>query len=672
MIDAALQALVALADPVRFAILVGGVLVGLVLGVIPGLGGVVGLSLLIPFTYKLDTYSSFALLLGMAATSTVSDLIPAVLFGVPGSVGAAATVIDGHTLAKKGQAGRALGAGYAAALVGGVLGAVLLAAVIPLIRPFVLHIGSPELLSFSIFGLSMVAVLSGRAPLKGFAGAGLGIMLAMIGSGSQTGTERWTFGTLYLWDHLPLVPFTLGLFAMPELAEMAIMRTTIARVSNAIDFSLRAQWGGARDALRHWWLVLRCGCLGAVLGMVPGLGAASIDWIAYGHAVRTEKKAPAFGEGDIRGVIAPEASNNAKEGGHLITTIAFGVPSGASMAVLLSAFLLHGLVPGPDMLTKHLDVTFLMVWSLTLAHVIGGLICLAASGAFARIASVPAGKLVPIVLGFMFLSAFQGSQSWGDLYTLVLFGAVGWLMKLLNWPRPPLMLGFVLGTVFERNLFISTELYGAAWIYRPVVVAVLAVTLWVVLGPLKNNVQDLVRTFRSARGPQVQLNLAVAFNVAVLAVVGTALWQARDWPWEAKLVPHTAAYTALIFAALNLLTELFFSPAAQPAGSAALVHSGMDTVMTGHAPLGRSLRHFAWMICFLAVAYGIGLLPGIFFLILLHSRFEFGERWRTAVISAVATTVLSWVVFDQIFSLVWPQSILGEAMPTFRASLDFI
>lgn len=672
MLDAALQALLGLADPVRFAILVGGVLIGLVLGVIPGLGGVVGLTLLIPFTYKLDTYSAFALLLGFAAVTTISDLIPAVLFGVPGSVGAAATVIDGHTLAKKGQAGRALGAGYTAALVGGVLGALLLAAVIPIIRPFVLHIGSPELLSFSIFGLSMVAVLSGRAPLKGFAGAGIGIMLAMIGSGSPTGTERWTFDTLYLWDRLPLVPFTLGLFAMPELAEMAIMRTSIARDPSAIDFSVTAQWQGARDALRHWWLVLRCGWLGAVLGTVPGLGAASIDWIAYGHAVRSEKKAPAFGEGDIRGVIAPEASNNAKEGGHLITTIAFGVPSGASMAVLLSAFLLHGLVPGPDMLTKNLDVTFLMVWSLTLAHVIGGLICLAASGTFARIASVPAGKLVPIILAMMFLSAFQGSQSWGDLYSLVLFGAVGWLMKLLHWPRPPLMLGFVLGTVFERNLFISTEIYGGGWIYRPVVLVVLAITIWVVLGPLKDNVVDLVRTFRSARGPRVRLNLAVAFNAMLLAVVSLALWQARTWPWEAKLVPHTAAYAVLIFTVLNLITEMFFAPAALPGVAAKPAHGGMDTVLAGHVPLGRSLRHFGWMVAFLVVAYGIGLLPGIFVLILLHSRFEFGERWRTAVISAAAVAILSWVVFDQIFALVWPQSYLSELVPALHASFDFI
>jgi putative tricarboxylic transport membrane protein len=672
MIEAALQALVALGDPFRLLVLLAGVLIGLVLGVIPGLGGVVGLTLLIPFTYGLDTYSAFALLLGMAAVTTISDLIPAILFGIPGSVGAAATVIDGHALAKRGEAGRALGAGYTAALIGGIMGAILLIAVIPVIRPVILYIGSPELLSFSIFGLSMVAVLSGRAPLKGFTGAGLGIMLAMIGSGSQTGTERWTFDSLYLWDHLPLIPFTLGLFAMPELAEMAVTRSSIARGTHIPDFTLKAQWQGARDALSHWWLIVRCGWLGAILGTIPGLGASSIDWIAYGHAVRTEKNGENFGHGDIRGVIAPEASNNAKEGGHLIPTIAFGVPSGASMAVLLSAFLLHGLVPGPDMLTKHLDVTFLMIWSLTLAHVVGGVICLFASGTFARLATVKPGKLVPVVLALMFLSAFQGSQSWGDLWTLALFGLIGWIMKVLNWPRPPLMLGFVLGSVFERNMFISTEIYSAGWIARPVVIGVLAVTIWVVFRPLRDNVRDIVRTFRQGRGAKIHFGPGVIFNIAILAVVGAALWQSWDWPWEAKLVPHAAAFLVLIFAGLNLVTELVFSPGALAAADTGRPGAPVSTDLLSGFAMRRAGRYFLWLLGFLIAGLGIGMLPGLFLLILLQSRFEFRERWSHSLIAAGVMACLSWLLFDRVFHLVWPQSMLGDALPALRASLGII
>ncbi|MGH7091607.1 MAG: tripartite tricarboxylate transporter permease, partial [Stellaceae bacterium] len=365
MIAAALHALALILEPMRLLIMTGGVVLGLALGVIPGLGGVVALAILIPFTYGLDSYSAFALLLGMAAVTTISDLIPAVLFGVPGTVGAAATILDGHPLARQGQAARAFGAGYAASLIGGLFGAALLAVTIPILRPVVLYLASPELLAFCLFGLSMVGVLSGRAPLKGLAAAALGLMLAMIGSDAQTGTLRWTFDTLYLWDHLPLVPVALGLFAIPELADMAIERTSIAGNAPRADIRMADQWQGVRDALANWWLILRCSWLGACLGAVPGLGAAVIDWIAYGHAIRTEKNTERFGEGDIRGVIAAIASDNAKEGGHLVPTIAFGVPAGASMALLLSAFLMHGLVPGPDMLTKHLDLTYSIIWTLT-------------------------------------------------------------------------------------------------------------------------------------------------------------------------------------------------------------------------------------------------------------------------------------------------------------------
>src|SRR5215469_8491401 len=284
----AMHALELLMEPTRLTILVLGVFIGLAIGCMPGLGGVVALAVLIPFTYNLDAPTSFALLLGVAAVTTTSDLIPAVLFGVPGTVGAAATVIDGHAMARKGKAGRAFGAGFAASLAGGIVGAIVLAVSIPILRPVMLSIGSPELLAFTLFGMSMVATLSGRAPLKGLTAAALGLMISMIGSSQETGTLRWTFDWLYLWDGLPLVPATLGLFAIPELADLAITRTKIAQ-HHELDVGLSSQWEGVRDVARHWWLVLRCGVLGTGLGAIPGIGSAVIDWIAYGYAQRTEK-----------------------------------------------------------------------------------------------------------------------------------------------------------------------------------------------------------------------------------------------------------------------------------------------------------------------------------------------------------------------------------------------
>src|SRR5258705_1236591 len=324
----------------------------------------------------------------------------------------------------------------------------MLALMIPILQPIMLAIGSPELLGFSIFGLSMVATLSGRAPLKGLTAAGLGLMISMIGSGTQTGTLRWTFDWLYLFDGIPLVPVTLGLFALPELADLAINRRRIATETVA-NVNLANQWQGVRDVGKNWWLVIRSSALGTFLGMVPGVGSAVIDWIVYGYAVRTEKDPESFGHGDVRGVIAPESSNNAKEGGHLVPTIAFGVPAGASMTLLLGAFLLHGLTPGPDMLTKNLDITYSIIWSLTLAHIIGAVICLFACPWLARISTVRPEILLPIVLSLVFVAAYEGSHDWGDLYSLMIFGVLGWIMKRLARPRPPLVVGLVLGALFR-------------------------------------------------------------------------------------------------------------------------------------------------------------------------------------------------------------------------------
>src|ERR1700726_3785985 len=498
MIGSAIHALQLLLEPARLMILCVGVLIGLAIGVLPGLSGIVGMAMLIPFTYNLDEYTAFALLLGMAAVITSSDFITAVLFGVPGHVGAAATVIDGHAMARNGEAGRAFGAGFASSLAGGLVGAVVLAISIPILRPVLLAIGSPELLAFTLFGLSMVATLSGRAPLKGLTAAGLGLMISMVGSRSESGTLRWTFDTLYLYDGVPLVPATLGLFAIPELCELAISRKRIA--GDDADISLSSQWEGVRDVMRHWWLVLRCGVLGVGLGAIPGIGSAVIDWIAYGYAQRTERNSETFGTGDVRGVIAPESSNNAKEGGHLVPTIAFGVPAGASMAILLGAFLMHGLTPGPEMLTKHLDLTYMIVWSLTLAHVIGAVICLACSRYLAQISRIRPEILLPIIIALVFVAAFEGEHDWGDLYALVFFGVIGWIMKRLGWPRPPMVLGIVVGAIFERYLFISTQLYGWGWLWRPAVLAILACVVWALYRPVAQIVANLIAEFREVGG----------------------------------------------------------------------------------------------------------------------------------------------------------------------------
>jgi putative tricarboxylic transport membrane protein len=678
MASMAWHALTLLLEPSRLGILLIGVLIGLAIGVLPGLNGIVGMAMLIPFTYNMDQYTAMALLLGMAAVITSSDFISAVLFGVPGHVGAAATVIDGHAMARNGEAGRAFGAGFASSLAGGLIGAVVLALSIPILRPVLLSIGSPELLAFTLFGLSMVATLSGRAPLKGLTAAGLGLMISMIGSRSESGTLRWTFDTLYLYDGVPLVPAMLGLFALPELCELAVARKKIAG-AHAANINLSNQWEGVRDVGRHWWLVVRCGILGTGLGAIPGMGSAVIDWIAYGYAQRTEKNPETFGTGDVRGVIAPEASNNAKEGGHLVPTIAFGVPAGASMAILLGAFLMHGLTPGPEMLTKQLDVTYTIVWSLTLAHVIGALICLSASRWLAMVSTVRPEILLPIVLSLVFVAGYEGSHDWGDLYSLMIFGVVGWIMKRLAWPRPPMVVGIVIGGIFERYLYISTSLYGSiGWMGRPVVIAVLILVAWALFRPLSEIAKSVAAELRQVGSHPLRISASAAFTVAIILFIAGAILLSLDWPAAAKPVPLTACYMALTAAGLNLVNELFGKEQARGNVDGGVAVGGHGLAADpNHGMSGAAFRrgaaiYFLWLAGLLALVAAIGFIPAIPVFIFTYMHFGFKEPRTMSAVYAAATTLLCWVLFHKLLAVAWPQSLLGDAFPELRAYLGYI
>jgi TctA family transporter len=678
MASMAWHALTLLMEPARLGILLVGVLIGLAIGVLPGLNGIVGMAMLIPFTYNMDQHAAMALLLGMAAVITSSDFISAVLFGVPGHVGAAATVIDGHAMARNGEAGRAFGAGFAASLAGGLIGAIVLALSIPILRPVLLAIGSPELLAFTLFGLSMVATLSGRAPLKGLTVAGLGLMISMIGSRSESGTLRWTFDTLYLYDGVPLVPAMLGLFAIPELCELAVARKKIAG-DQASNINLSNQWQGVRDVGRHWWLVVRCGILGTGLGAIPGIGSAVIDWIAYGYAQRTEKNPETFGSGDVRGVIAPESSNNAKEGGHLVPTIAFGVPAGASMAILLGAFLMHGLTPGPEMLTKQLDVTYTIVWSLTLAHIIGAVICLFACPWLARVSTIRPEILLPIVLSLVFVAAYEGSHDWGDLYSLMTFGVLGWIMKRLAWPRPPLVVGLVIGAIFERYLYISTSLYGLAWLTRPVVMVILALVAWALYRPLSEIVRSVIAELRQIGSHPLRISASAAFTMAIILFIVVAIMLSTDWPVVAKPVPLTACGMALTAAALNLVNELFGKEQAvrgnvdggvATGGHGAIADKNFG--MSGPRIRGQAAVYFAWLAGLLGLVAIVGFIPAIAIFIFAYMHLGFKEAPASAAAYAAITALLCWGLFHKLLAVAWPQSLLGDFFPALRATLGFV
>ena len=662
LLDAAGSAIVSITEPLRLLYLLVGVLFGLVLGVIPGLSGLIGLSLLLPFTYSMEPLAAVAMLIGLMSVTTTSDTIPAVLFGVPGTVGSAATVLDGHPMAKQGKARKAFGAAFTASVLGGLFGAFLLGISIPILRPLILMVGTPELLSFCIFGLSLVAALSGGNVFKGVAAVALGLLIAMIGEDSQDGVLRWTFDTIYLWDGIPVVPIALGLFAIPELADLLIRRATV--VTAKFQSVESTQREGLAEVLRHKWLVLRCSSIGALLGAVPGIGAAIIDWIAYGHAAKTERGASeTFGKGDVRGVIASESSNNAKEGGALVPTIAFGVPGSASMALLLGAFTVHGIVPGPEMLSSNLGITYAIVWSVAIANVIAAAIVFASAGQLAKLALVRSSLLVPLVLAIAFVGAFQGQKAWGDLYVMILAGGFGFIMKRLGWPRPPVILGFVLGALVERYTFISVLRYDFDWMLRPVVAVLLVISLYIVFAdPIKWVLGKLMspeKTTGALRSTSLNINRPdLVFAGLIATIFGYTYVTASEWSDAASLFPVVASVLGGIAVLCVVVNSLVAQDGLENDG-------GVDGVTTRQMHV-RALGFFGWAIIYLVCSQIIGMLLSLPILVFGLMYFQGKETIKSSLIGAGLLFVFSSGLFHVILSVPWPPAMLGELIPEAR------
>jgi putative tricarboxylic transport membrane protein len=539
--------------------LVLGVLLGIWLGAVPGLGGIIGLVLLLPFTFGMDPVSAFALLLGMYAVTTTSDTIASVLLGIPGTAASQATILDGFPLAQQGQAARAFGAAFTVSAFGGVFGAIILAVSLPIALPLILAFRSPEIFMLGILGLTMVGSLSGGSVLKGLIAALLGLMMAMVGYGETVPVPRYWFGSDYLLDGLPIVPVVLGLFAIPELLELAVRNTSISRTQRA-DVVGGGLMDGVRDAYRNWWLVIRCCFIGTYVGMLPGLGAAIVDWLAYGHAVQSAKDKSMFGKGDIRGVIAPETANNATKGGALIPTVAFGIPGSLGTAILLGALLIQGLTPGPTMLTTELSLTYSMVWTIVIANVLAAGLLMIWSRQVAKLAFLPGHLIVPGVILFVFMGAWISGASIGDWVTCFVMGVIGTIMKRSGWPRPPLVLALILGAILENAFQLSMRAHsGVGWLQGPVVLIILAITILT----LALAVRGMIKTRKNDDAPEVgegsERNpmISLPFSAILLALFVWAAIEALAWPPTVRQLPLTIAVPAIALAFWVLIRDLF-------------------------------------------------------------------------------------------------------------------
>lgn len=465
MFDAGLAALIAILSPVHILHLFFGVALGLVVGILPGLGGTAGLALLLPFVFGMDPSLALAMMIGLQSVTTTSDTFPSVLMGIPGTSGSQATVLDGFPLAKKGEGARALSAAFISSMFGGVFGALVLSVAIFFAMPIILAVGFGEQMMLVILALTMVGMLTGANPWKGLAACGMGLMLGSLGAAPFTGIERLDLGTDYLIDPLPLVVVGLAMFATPEIIDLLRRQQTISEKP-----LIGRGWStGFKDWFSNKWLSLRCAAIGCIVGALPGLGGTVIDWIAYGHAIQTTKNKERYGTGDIRGVIAPESANNAKEGGALVPTLLFGIPGSGSMAILLGGFVLIGIEPGIEMVTDDLDLVYLIIWSVALANILGAGTCFLLAPQISKLTAIKYTLLAPIMFGLIFFAAFQATRAWGDLIALFIISILGIYMKRFGWPRPALLIGFVLADQVEELVYQTFTVYGLTVFERPFV-----------------------------------------------------------------------------------------------------------------------------------------------------------------------------------------------------------
>ncbi len=633
-----------------------GVFLGMWIGAIPGLGGAVGLALMLPFTFNMDPVPAFALLLGMYAVTSTSDSISAIMLGIPGTVASQATILDGYPLAKKGQAARAFGATYTVSAFGGVVGALLLAVSLPIVLPFIFAFGVPEFFMLSVLGLTMVGVLSGQSILKGILVALLGLLLTTVGYADATGVPRFYFGINYLLDGIPIIPIVLGLFGIPELMELAVKNTSIARVSRD-DTSNSGMLRGIKDAWIYRWLTLRCALIGTYVGMIPGLGAAIVDWISYGHAVQSARDKSQFGNGDIRGVIAPETANNAHKAGALIPTVAFGIPGSIGTAILLGALVIKGLRPGPDMLTTNLSLTFSMIWEIALANLVAAGLLMLLSRQVQKVAFLPGHLVVPGVMVVLLMGAWVATNSMGDWWVCLAMGTLGYLMKQSGWPRPPLILALVLGGLMENNLQLSSQIYnGYEWLFnRPAVVAIEILIGVTVLLAVRGIINPKGKNASGGEGATRNPLLSLALSVGFCMVFFLALLETLNFGGAA-----TSQFPKAILTVALPITLLLVVKDSQASMRVTAVAGNLREALSQAADkseLQPSLVFIAYLLVTVGITYLVGQLVALPLFVIAYLLVWGGYRPRDAAIYALTTSFIIWGFYGELMNLLFHPSL---------------
>jgi len=452
-------ALPVLTDPMVIGLIVAGTVVGVVIGALPGLSSSMGVALLLPFSLYLEPIPAIALLSALYCAGTFGGSITAILINAPGAPPAVATAFDGYPMAVKGEAGRALGIAAVSSVSGGILSVIVLLFAAPLLARVAYSFGPPEYFALGVFALSMLASISGEAPLKNLIGGCLGLLIATVGIDLTTGVDRFTFGVPELYEGIQFIPVLIGLFAVTELLSQAqdLGRERIAVAVKALKLPSLDDFRRVRGA------ILRSSGIGIFVGVLPAEGSTMAAMIGYNEAKRWSKTPEEFGKGTIEGVAGPEAANNAATGGAMVPTLALGIPGSATAAVILGGLQVQGLRPGPYLFEEQPGLLYGIFFAMLLANVLFLFIGLAGAKVFSRISLVPRTFLWPTVFALCFVGAYGLNQSMVDVWIMIIAGLVGFVLKRNGFGPAPIIMGVVLGGLVETSLAQSMIIFEQQW-----------------------------------------------------------------------------------------------------------------------------------------------------------------------------------------------------------------
>lgn len=474
-------------DPLTLLLIVAGLVIGVFLGALPGIGSSMAIVLALPFTYFLDVVPAIALLVTIYVGSTYGGSITAILFNTPGTPESVATTFDGYPLAQKGQAGKALGLAISSSAFGGIFAVLVMLFLSPWLSQFALKMHSSEYFALAFLGMAVISSIGSENTIKAIISGLMGIFISTIGVDPITATDRFTFNSIELMNGISYIPIMIGAFALSEVFTQIVGNQD---GDNGASSKIKVGAYKLREFLSYKWVALKSSIIGTVIGILPGTGGSIASFVSYGVAMRTSKNQEEFGKGSEEGLVAPESSNNAAAGGAMIPTLILGIPGSPTTAVILAALILHGLQPGPQLLTDQPILLYSVFFAMFIASVLTFVVGRFGIQIFELLLKLPYSIIATFIILLSLLGAFAVDNNIFNVWIMLIFGVVGYLMKIFDFSVPSLILGIVLGPLmeesFRRHLLLNNGNY-MSFFHSPITVIILSVSLLAILLPLVFN-----------------------------------------------------------------------------------------------------------------------------------------------------------------------------------------